>query len=380
MTQFLTKLKFKNIFFARSAFNNIFKTLFILFICGTSCSSFAQTKNTQAPHPLKDQIWTIEQAKRGNRSFFESCSACLTEHFEMSGPYQNERYELQRASRNQARFLYVIIDSLDYSDLIKQVQKYQNKKSQKKQTEILVHSFYENTFFEKLEDKAPYLVQIEAKHPFLDKIFQRHQENKHPLLFFTSFYGPQKILSHLQDRMLAKIEGNEKVLNFRLYDPLVFKAFFEKLSEEEKSNLMGPIDSARIWDGEKKSWDILNNPQKHLLQINATQIDALGQLALEAFHKRAIIDIQKKEPELRQSFGESQVLTALRIAHELGKKNGITSERDVTAFAVLILKHGDLRQKPQAMKIIQDKKLSSYQKISQLSTYLEDKGQKKQQR
>ncbi|MGC4095116.1 MAG: DUF4123 domain-containing protein [Polyangiaceae bacterium] len=103
------------------------------------------------------------------------------------------------------------------------------------------YSLYDGAAGEKLDDVAPYLVQLHARSPLTQALVQEQWGNSWGVFLWalTDF----KALRRQLRRFLMVQDAHGKEMYFRFYDPRVLRVFLPTCTAQEATDFFGPVGS-----------------------------------------------------------------------------------------------------------------------------------------
>jgi hypothetical protein len=105
-------------------------------------------------------------------------------------------------------------------------------------------SLYAGAEGEELADWAPYLVKLSPGGPFLEKLVQRGWGQSWGV-YLTCDKDFAEVRKHFRRFLKAHLEGKGTIY-FRFYDPRVLRFFLPTCTEEQTTELFGPVQSYLI--------------------------------------------------------------------------------------------------------------------------------------
>jgi hypothetical protein len=100
---------------------------------------------------------------------------------------------------------------------------------------------YRGELEDDLRHAAPHLLRLGRGHRFTEELFERGFGRAWGILF-TSAAPPGELRRHLRKFLRVRTEDG-RLLSFRYYDPRVLRAFLPTCTQDELSQLFGPITS-----------------------------------------------------------------------------------------------------------------------------------------
>jgi len=127
------------------------------------------------------------------------------------------------------------------------------------------YSLYDGADGEKLDDVAPYLVQLSSRSPVTETLVREHW-GKSWGIFVWALTDFKELRRHLR-RFLLVHDPRGKVLYFRFYDPRVLRVFLPTCTSQETGDFFGPM-SGLLLEGPDptKTWVCTND--RGSLRIN----------------------------------------------------------------------------------------------------------------
>jgi pSer/pThr/pTyr-binding forkhead associated (FHA) protein len=105
----------------------------------------------------------------------------------------------------------------------------------------LHYSLYDGAEGEKLDDVAPYLVQLHPRSPLTELLIREHWGQSFGV-FLWALTDFKTLRRHLR-RFLIVQDAKGKDMYFRFYDPRVLRAFLPTCTPDELTDFFGPIAS-----------------------------------------------------------------------------------------------------------------------------------------
>ncbi len=99
----------------------------------------------------------------------------------------------------------------------------------------------------KLENVAPYLVQLPPRCELLQKIVEEGWGNSWGI-FLTSSQAPQTVWHELRRSLMVTLETTQKFVYFRFYDPRVLRTFLPLADAQQRQEFFGTISSFLMED------------------------------------------------------------------------------------------------------------------------------------
>ena len=123
----------------------------------------------------------------------------------------------------------------------------------------LHYSLYDGPEGERLDDVAPYLVQLQARSPLTELLIREHWGQDWGV-FLWALTDFKALRRHLR-RFLIVQDAKGKDMYFRFYDPRVLRVFLPTCTPEELSDFFGPIAGFLIESAERgHAWQCSHQP------------------------------------------------------------------------------------------------------------------------
>jgi hypothetical protein len=232
-------------------------------------------------------------------------------------------------------------------------------------------SLYDGVEANSMATIAPYLVQIQKGSALLRRLVEEGWGDSWGV-YFASGASFRDIRAHLQRLLTAKLKEDQRIFQFRYYDPRVLRVFLPTCTARQMGDVYGEIERFVCEDegGAVLTFSRASPPVARggvMLTLGKPQIDAIKESVERAYARDVARYMRAEHSESVAALADDELLRRVRLGIARAESHGLTWDSSITAFVAIMFEVAPtFDEQPAIARVLKDESLAPNKRIEAL--------------